>query len=47
MGKVFENLTLDDLCDLMCGPPEEDGDENEDDPQRTESVQQRKEDRLS
>ena len=24
MGKTFENLTWDDLCDLMCGGPEED-----------------------
>ena len=24
MGKVFENLTWDDLCDMMCGGPEED-----------------------
>jgi len=28
MGKVFENLTWDDLCDLMCGSPEEDGDDD-------------------
>ena len=26
MGKTFENLTWDDLCDLMCGGPEEDED---------------------
>lgn len=24
MGKTFENLTEDQLCDLMCGKPEED-----------------------
>ena len=24
MGKVFENLTWEELCDLMCGCPEED-----------------------
>ena len=34
MGKTFENLTWDDLCDLMCGGPEdemeEDADENRD-----------------
>ena len=24
MGKEFANLTWDDLCDLMCGKPEED-----------------------
>ena len=31
MGKVFENLTWDDLCDMMCGGPEEEiyGDETE------------------
>ena len=23
MGKTFENLTWDDLCDLMCGGTEE------------------------
>ena len=27
MGKTFEDLTWDDLCDLMCGGPEEDGEE--------------------
>ena len=26
MGKTFQNLTWDDLCDLMCGGPEEDED---------------------
>ena len=25
MGKVFENLTLEELCDLMCGSPEREG----------------------
>lgn len=24
MGVVFENLTLEELCDLMCGDPEDD-----------------------
>lgn len=24
MGKTFENLTPEQLCDLMCGKPEED-----------------------
>lgn len=24
MGKTFDNLTWDDLCDLMCGGPEDD-----------------------
>lgn len=23
MGMVFENLTMEELCDLMCGKPEE------------------------
>lgn len=27
MGKTFENLTWDDMCDLMCGKPEEDYEE--------------------
>lgn len=26
---VFENLTCEELCDLMCGKPEEDYDEEE------------------
>lgn len=30
MGMTFENLTMEDLCDLMCGIPEEDGQEEED-----------------
>lgn len=29
MGKTFEQLTWDDLCDLMCGTPEEDYDDTE------------------
>ena len=24
MGMVFYNLSLEDLCDLMCGKPEDD-----------------------
>lgn len=28
MGKTFENLTWDDLCDLMCGSPEDDEEED-------------------
>ena len=24
MGKTFENLTWEELCDLMCGEPEDD-----------------------
>lgn len=24
MGATFNNLTWDDLCDLMCGKPEDD-----------------------
>ena len=28
---IFENLTIEELCDLMCGEPEEDyEDESED-----------------
>lgn len=30
MGAVFENLILEELCDLMCGKPEEDEEEDED-----------------
>ena len=29
MGEVFENLTQEDLCDLMCGTPEKEPDESE------------------
>ena len=29
MGKTFENLTWDDLCDLMCGGPEDEGEEDD------------------
>ena len=29
MGAVFENLTEEDLCDLMCGKPEDDEEEVE------------------
>ena len=28
MGAVFENLTIEELCDLMCGDPEPEEDEN-------------------
>ena len=28
MGVVFENLTMEELCDLMCGEPEEEKEEN-------------------
>lgn len=31
MGKTFENLTLEELCDLMCGDPEDDDEDEEDD----------------
>lgn len=31
MGKTFENLTWEELCDLMCGKPEDDEEEEEDD----------------
>ena len=26
MGVTFENLTMEELCELMCGQPEEDKD---------------------
>ena len=29
MGMEFTNLTEEELCDLMCGGPEEDEDEEE------------------
>ena len=31
MGMTFENLTWDDLCDLMCGKPEDEEEEEEED----------------
>lgn len=31
MGMIFHNLTPEELCDLMCGMPEEDPEEEEDD----------------
>ena len=30
MGAVFENLTCEELCDLMCGKPEDEEHEMED-----------------
>lgn len=30
MGAVFENLTVEELCDLMCGAPEDVEEEKED-----------------
>lgn len=30
MGMVFYDLTPEELCDLMCGDPEEDYEEEED-----------------
>lgn len=30
MGMIFENLTEEELCDLMCGKPEEDEEDNVD-----------------
>lgn len=30
MGATFENLTWDDLCDLMCGEPEVEYDDTDD-----------------
>ena len=29
MGMTFENLTWEELCDLMCGQPEDDEDEED------------------
>lgn len=29
MGMTFENLTEEELCDLMCGKPEEDEEDEE------------------
>ena len=29
MGMTFENLSFEDLCDLMCGMPEEDMEEDD------------------
>ena len=29
MGKTFEDLTWEDLCDLMCGGPEDEEEEDE------------------
>lgn len=29
MGMVFENLTEEELCDLMCGDPEEEPEESD------------------
>lgn len=31
MGMVFENLTEEELCDLMCGDPEEEPEDDYDD----------------
>lgn len=31
MGMTFENLTLKELCDLMCGGPEEEQEEEQED----------------
>lgn len=30
MGLTLENLTIEELCELMCGAPEEDDEETED-----------------
>lgn len=30
MGEVFENLTWEDLCDLMCGGPEDEEEVDDD-----------------
>ena len=29
MGKTFEELTWEELCDLMCGKPEDEGGEDD------------------
>lgn len=29
MGMTFENLTMEELCDLICGKPEDDIEEDE------------------
>lgn len=29
MGMTFENLTWEDMCDLMCGAPEIDDDDDQ------------------
>lgn len=29
MGMIFENLTEEEMCDLMCGDPEEDFEDEE------------------
>lgn len=29
MGETFENLTWEELCDLMCGQPEDDEEDGE------------------
>ena len=38
MGKTFENLTWDDMCELMCGAPEEDYDEEEEEDEVCDNV---------
>jgi len=30
MGAIFYDLTPEELCDLMCGMPEDDGEEEDD-----------------
>ena len=37
MGVVFENLTMEELCDLMCGEPEEEPEEEQEDAEDDES----------
>ena len=29
MGKTFEELTWEELCDLICGKPEDEGEDND------------------
>lgn len=33
MGQTWENLTCEELCDLMCGQPEEDWEEEDNEKQ--------------
>lgn len=37
MGKIFYNLTPDELCDLMCGAPEEEPEEESEEPTEGEN----------
>ena len=39
MGMTFENLTWDDLCDLICGDPEDDTDDEIDEDEEWEALE--------